>query len=125
MTTTPADIFSANLETPQVSAVVDLPTLSPEAIDARPFPVSDGYTTVHAVRSGLGFPVVVWSNKLNGRRRFETLYRRTRAGEFFGESIDAERRPAILTVLNRLEWQAGRDCLRSAVWLPATSILPA
>lgn len=76
-------------------------------------------TKVHAVKTSLGFPEVVWSDTLNGRRKFIWIYRRMSNGQFGCSRCPngIELRQPIVKALRGLDWHPTRDCLNSAKWL--------
>lgn len=76
-------------------------------------------TKVHAVKTALGFPEVVWSDTLNGRRKFVWLYYRNSKGQFGCSRCPGgiETRKPIIEALSGLNWHPTRDCLATANWL--------
>ena len=66
----------------------------------------ENITRIHKVEASTGFPVVTWSDIVNGRRRFVTTYHHAPDGyysAFRGErSSSKEQRPEIIAVLEKL-----------------------
>ena len=81
----------------------------------------ENITRIHKVEASTGFPVVTWSDTVNGRRRFVTTYHHAPDGYYSavrGErSSSKEQRPEIIAVLEKLSWAPHGSCLASAPWL--------
>ena len=80
-------------------------------------------TCVRKVEAQMGYPLVFFTDDLNGHqnRWQQALYFRKGPGEYgwhpFDYVVRIEHRKPIIDALDKLAWQPGRNCLASAPWL--------
>lgn len=79
-------------------------------------------TWIRKIETGMGFPLVFFTDDLNGhgRRWQQRLYFKSGKGYVwypfdYANRIEHDR--VIIAALDKLQWKAGRNCLTTAPWL--------